>query len=299
MTSVTNNCGVTNYTWNARNRLVGINGFKPDCSTLTASFKYDALGRRIEKTINGVTTRYFYDGLDIIQEKNASGAVTANYIRTLNIDEPLTRIKGSTVRHYVKDALGSVIALTDDTGVVRTTYTYDPFGNVTVSGETSDNPFQYTGRENDGTGLYYYRARYYSPELQRFISEDPIRLAGGDVNYYAYVGNNPVNVTDPSGKGPILFGVCISLTIADTIDTGYELSEALDKVAELQKEKAKRTEKCDDTSLPANQREKNLNRINEIDKEIIKISRGINKSGLWGIAKALGLTLLCGLALTP
>jgi RHS repeat-associated protein len=59
---------------------------------------------------------------------------------------------------------------------VRTTYSYDPFGAVTISGETSDNPFQYTGRENDGTGLYYYRARYYSPELQRFISEDPINL---------------------------------------------------------------------------------------------------------------------------
>jgi RHS repeat-associated protein len=133
-----------------------------------------------------VTTRYLYDGLDIIQERNASGAVTANYIRTLNIDEPLTRIKGTVIRHYVTDALGSVIGLTDDTGVLRTTYTYDPFGNVTVSGEASDNPFQYTGRENDGTGLYYYRARYYSPELQRFISEDPIGLEGGDVNFYLY-----------------------------------------------------------------------------------------------------------------
>lgn len=47
--------------------------------------------------------------------------------------------------------------------------------------------FQYTSRENDGTGLYYYRARYYSPEMQRFISEDPIRLWGGDINYFAYV----------------------------------------------------------------------------------------------------------------
>jgi RHS repeat-associated protein len=200
MTSVTNSCGTTNYTWDARNRLVGINGFKPDCTTLTASFKYDALNRRIEKTINAVTTKYLYDGLEIIQEKNQSGAVTANYIRGLNIDEPLTRIKADgTIRHYVTDALGSVIALTDDTGVVKTTYSYDPFGNTTVSGEASDNPFQYTGRENDGTGLYYYRARYYSPELQRFISEDPIGLAGGDTNYFAYVGNNPVNWIDPLG----------------------------------------------------------------------------------------------------
>ncbi len=69
---------------------------------------------------------------------------------------------------------------------------------MTVSGEASDNLFQYTGRENDGTGLYYYRARYYSPDLQRFISEDPIGLFGG-INLYAYVENNAVNLTDPSG----------------------------------------------------------------------------------------------------
>ncbi len=209
MRSVTNNCGTTNYAWNARNQLVGISGFTSACGALTASFKYDALGRRIEKTINGITTRYLYDGLDIIQEKNQSGAVTANYIRTLNIDEPLTRIKtDGTIRHYVTDALGSVIALTDDTGVVRTTYTYDPFGNATISGEVSDNPFQYTGRENDGTGLYYYRARYYNPDLQRFISEDPIGLTGGDVNYFAYVGNSPVNFTDPEGTNPIQWFMC-------------------------------------------------------------------------------------------
>ena len=72
-------------------------------------------------------------------------------------------------------------------------------GNVTITGEISDNPFQYTGRENDGTGLYYYRARYYSPELQRFISEDPIRFEGGDVNFYTYVFNDAVNWIDPEG----------------------------------------------------------------------------------------------------
>lgn len=116
------------------------------------------------------------------------------------------------MRYYQIDALGSVIALTDDTGAVKTIYTYDPFGNVSVSGEPSDNPFQYTGRENDGTGLYYYRARYYSPELQRFISEDPIGLLGGDVNFYAYVENDPVNQVDPLGLaviGPPGYGQCM------------------------------------------------------------------------------------------
>jgi RHS repeat-associated protein len=60
--------------------------------------------------------------------------------------------------------------------------------------------YQYTGRENDGTGLFYYRARYYHPELQRFISEDSIEFEGGDVNLYAYVGNNPINFRDPLGQ---------------------------------------------------------------------------------------------------
>jgi YD repeat-containing protein len=159
MTSVTNACGTTTYTWDARNRLIGIGGYKPDCSALTASFAYDALGRRTGKTVNGRTIQYLYDGKDIVQEIE-NGAPTVNYVRTLNIDEPLARIQSNgTVRYYQADALGSIIALTDQTGAIKTQYAYDAFGNVTMSGETSDNPFQYTGREDDGTGLYYYRAR--------------------------------------------------------------------------------------------------------------------------------------------
>ena len=202
-----------------KEQITGISGYDSTCTALTASFSYDALNRRISKTINTTTTQFVYDRQDIVQE--IQGTVTNNYIRNLNIDEPLTRIKGNgTIRHYTMDALGSVIELTDDTGAVKTTYTYDPFGNVTVSGETSDNPFQYTGRENDGTRLYYYRARYYSPELQRFISEDSIlhpanvppeyklqnvpvpsfesRLMNPlNLNAFAFTRNNPVNLTDP------------------------------------------------------------------------------------------------------
>lgn len=199
MTSVTNSCGTTNYIWDVRNRLISIQGYKTDCPPLSASFEYDALGRRIDKTINGRSIQYVYDGLDIVQEIE-NGLPSVNYIRTLNIDEPLARIKSDgTVRYYQQDALGNVIALTDTNGSVTTRYSYDPFGNVTISGETSDNPFQYTGRENDGTGLYYYRARYYSPELQRFISEDPIALGSGDINFYVYVKNQPINLTDSLG----------------------------------------------------------------------------------------------------
>lgn len=91
-----------------------------------------------------------------------------------------------------------MIALTDVSGASMTQYAYDPFANVSAMGDASDNPFQYTGRENDGTGLNYYRARYYSPSLQRFINEDPIGLRGG-INKFAYVGNNPINRTDAKG----------------------------------------------------------------------------------------------------
>ena len=188
--------GATTYEWDARNRLIAING--PD---MQASFKYDALGRRIEKTINGETIRYLYDGLDIVQEIK-DGMVYSNYVRTLHIDEPLVRTNSDgTVRYYQRDALGSVTALTDEMEAIKTQYIYDPYGNTEQIGEGNDNPFQYTGRENDGTGLYYYRARYYSPELQKFVSEDPIGFMGGDVNLYRYVKSNPLNITDPIGFG--------------------------------------------------------------------------------------------------
>lgn len=91
------------------------------------------------------------------------------------------------------------MALTNGTGAVQTEYTYDPFGAVTVTGTSSTNAFQYTGREQDGTGLMYYRARYYDPLLQRFISEDPIGFEAGDSNLYQYVRSNPINRADPTG----------------------------------------------------------------------------------------------------
>jgi RHS repeat-associated protein len=87
---------------------------------------------------------------------------------------------------------------------VQTTYTYDPFGNTSVAGG-SGNSTQFTGRENDATGLYFYRSRYYSPVLQRFISEDPAGVTGG-INLYAYVSNDPVNFADPVGRWPTRYG---------------------------------------------------------------------------------------------
>ena len=197
--TLTRSCGITSYTWNVRNQLIALDGFDDKCQPVNASFKYDALGRRIEKTVNGEIINYLYDNLDIVQEVEG-GTVTVNYIRTLNIDEPLARIKtDGTIRYYQQDALGSVIALTDETGTIKAQYVYSPFGVTDIIGEPNDNPFQFAGRENDGTGLLFERNRYDSLELNRYISPDPIGFAGGDVNFYARVGGNPINWIDPLG----------------------------------------------------------------------------------------------------
>jgi RHS repeat-associated protein len=221
LTSQTDATGTTTYTWDARNRLVAISG-----PTVSASFEYDALGRRTSKTINGTTTEYQYDGNDIIAEIGGE-AVGATYLRSLNIDEPFIR-QGSSKEYYHADALGSILVLSDEAGTAQTTYQYEAFGKTTITG-TSTNPFQYTGRENDGTGVYYYRARYYSPRLERLISEDPIlapytplsvgqcrltnftiwllpseiRFPGSGttelLNSYLYAKDNPSQFRDPSG----------------------------------------------------------------------------------------------------
>jgi RHS repeat-associated protein len=190
LTFFTDGGGTTNYTWDARNRMTAISG-----PGVAASFVYDGLGRQTAKNINSVTNNYQYDGHDITRE---TGGSTVTYLRGLNIDEPFVR-QGATNEYYHAEALGSAMALTDGAGASQTTYRYEPFGNTAASGTTTTNPFQYTNRENDGTGLYYLRARYYSPKLQRFVSEDPIGLFGGDTNLYAYVLNNPTRFVDPLG----------------------------------------------------------------------------------------------------
>jgi RHS repeat-associated protein len=182
--------GTNTYVWDARDRLIGISG------GTNATFSYDALDRRIAKTINGATTSYLYDGADIAIE---AGASNASYLSTLNIDEPLVRQTSTGNEYYHTNDLGSTIALSNDAGTVTTTYRYGPFGSTSITGP-STNPFQFTGRENDGNGLYYYRARYYSPSHSRFLSEDPLEFDAGDPNLYAYVFNNPTNFVDPTGE---------------------------------------------------------------------------------------------------
>ncbi len=212
------NDGVNAYQWDARNRLVTISG------GATATFNYDVLGRRTSKVVNSVASQFLYDGNDITAEIGG-GAVGANYLRSLSIDEPFIRRTGGDNEYYHTDALGSSLALSNAQGGSATTYTYEPSGKTTQAGPGT-NPVQYTGRENDGTGLYFYRARYYSPKTFRFISEDPIGLVGG-FNFYTYVRNNAMNNVDPLGLCVIGFtklngedGILIAATNDGSLSVG-------------------------------------------------------------------------------
>jgi RHS repeat-associated protein len=184
--------GLTSYTWNGRDQLTGMSG------GTSASFAYDGVGRRRNKVTGGTSTNFLFDGFNLVQELSGS-TPTANLLTGLGIDEVFTRTDGSGMRALLTDALGSTLELADASGTLTTHYTFDPFGATTTSGATSTSAVQFTGRENDGTGLYFNRARFYSPSLQRWMSEDPVEFAAGDVNLYAYVGNQPTMWRDPSG----------------------------------------------------------------------------------------------------
>jgi RHS repeat-associated protein len=197
--------GTYAYTWNARNQLASVSA-----TGLSVSYQYDAFGRRAARTVNGTTTSYLYDGANVAREFTGSTA-TAELLNG-GVDEVFTRTDSSGPRNLFRDAVGSTLALTDGSGSVQTQYTYDPFGATSYTGSADANAALFTGREADAAGLYYYRARYYSPALARFISEDPAGFRGGDANLQAYVWNDPVNHADPSGEfGHIVAGAAIGM----------------------------------------------------------------------------------------
>jgi RHS repeat-associated protein len=163
------------------------------------SFKYDPFGRRIYKSSSATTSVYAYDGDNLIEESNSSGTAIARYSQGLNIDEPLAMLRSATTSFYDADGLGSITSLSSNAGALAQTYTFDSFGKQTNSSGSLTNSFQYTGREFDPeTSLYHYRARYYDPNIGRFLSEDPVGFGGG-TNFYSYVLNNPVLFNDPYG----------------------------------------------------------------------------------------------------
>ena len=186
------------YTWDYENHL--ISAIVPGTGTVT--FKYDAFGRRIQKSSWLGIINYLYDGPTLIEELDNSGNVQVRYASTRNVDEPLAELRSGTTAFYEQDGLGSVTSLSSSTGALANTYNYDGFGKLTASTGTLTNPFQFTGREFDAeTGLHYYRARYYNSASGTFLSEDPLGFLAGP-NFYDYVGNQPIVYSDPTGLNP-------------------------------------------------------------------------------------------------
>jgi RHS repeat-associated protein len=200
--------GTYTYVWNARDQLTQVK----QGATVVSSYSYDAVGRRTSKTLGAATTSYLYDGVNAIKE--TTGSSTADLL-SLGVDQVFSRSETGGTQSLLTDGLGSTLALGDGAGTLGTTYTYGAYGQTQSAGAASTNSTQYTGREQDAAGLYYYRARYYSTDLNRFISQDPIGLSGG-LNWYGYVGGNPVNFSDPSGNCPW----CITALIGGVLGFG-------------------------------------------------------------------------------
>ena len=200
--------GSNTYEYDYENRLIRVT--RKSDSQVLAEFKYDALGRRVEKNdvVNGIITKYYLDGARVIEEQE-SGSTTAIYVYGDGIDELLQMQKGGATYYYHPNSLGSIDALTESSGNVVEYYRYDAYGEVSVydggwvyqgSSSIVDNPYLFTGRRlDDETSLYYYRARYYSPSLGRFVQRDTLGYVDG-MNLYEFVKGNPINWIDPMGK---------------------------------------------------------------------------------------------------
>lgn len=184
--------------------------------TLQASLRYDPLGRLHETIGGGTTTRFLYDGDALVGEYNSVGALQRRYVHGSNIkaDDPLVWFEGTgtaatNARHLYADPRGSIVLVGDSVGAAIAINAYDEYGIPkagTIPEAGNIGRFQYTGQAwVPELGMYYYKARIYSPTLGRFLQTDPIGYED-QINLYAYVGNDPVNGTDPSGMQTYFWG---------------------------------------------------------------------------------------------
>ncbi len=189
---------VTEYRYDCQHRLIGVS--LPGGST--ASYKYDAFGRRIEKTVDGHTTEFLWQGERLIAESATNRYRT--YIYEPGTFRPLAMLDGEGPMkaqpfYYQLDHLGTPQELTDYSGEIMWSAKYRAYGNLaTLDIAEIDNPLRFQGQYFDAeTGLHYNRHRYYNPGTGRFLTPDPIKLAGG-LNNYQYVPN-PTGWVDPLG----------------------------------------------------------------------------------------------------
>ena len=194
--------GTSTFTWDGLNRLVKVE----KAGATLAEYGYDAANRRIRKTVGAVTTHYLYDlNNQLIAETLANGTVLREYIYLDG--EPLALKEYQTnpgTYYFINDHLGTPQQLVTATGAIVWQAAYLPFGQAQIKTATVKNNLRFPGQYFDAeTGLHYNWNRFYDPEVGRYISADPIGLAGG-MNLYAYVGGNPVNLVDLKGLSTTL-----------------------------------------------------------------------------------------------
>ena len=207
-------------TYDGLNQLIGFT----DGET-TASYKYNASGLRYEKTVDGQTINHVWDGSKQIVADIIDGQFYEAdcYIRGTNLVAKYNYRNGnkSEYTYYTQNAHGDVVNLTDSTGAVVKSYTYDAFGVEKNIDDSDTNAFRYCGEYYDAeTGTVYLRARYYDPEIGRFISRDSFAGKNEDplsLNLYTYCENNPILYLDESGNWPKLSQILTAVAVVATV----------------------------------------------------------------------------------
>lgn len=190
--------GVWTYAYDTENHLL-----TAAKTGVSASFVYDPKHRQSQKTVGTVKNRYIYaDWQRIADYDGVSGSLQTRYVYGTSLDEPLIAITaGGAVTFLHADKMGSIVAVSNSSGAVINKNQIGPFGEIGTFGGTT---FGFTGQRYDADlDLHYYKRRYYSHKLGRFLQPDPWRLAGGDLNLYTYARNSSLRFTDPMGTNPL------------------------------------------------------------------------------------------------
>ena len=189
--------GTTFYTYDDENRMLSATK-----GSNVWEYVYNAFGGRVAASENGEMAHFVIDPIglgNVVGEYDDTGNLIAGYdhgaglVRTIGPD--------ASLGYYTFDGMGNTCQLLSQAGLATNDYMYDPFGNSLYRDASASNPFEYIGElgvTREGTGLNLMRARFYDPRIGRFVSEDPIYIAGG-INLYTYAANSPLSFADPSG----------------------------------------------------------------------------------------------------